>query len=141
MAKAKHRDVLEAGGVVVRRRDGEWQFLIVTAKRDPNAWVLPKGHIEDDESEADTAQREVREEAGVAAKVIAPLGAAVFPMGDKTRRVEFFLMTFDHKVVSTEDRRVRWLDYDSARAKLSYREARKILAQAQAYLDRTPPTR
>ncbi|GAB6106316.1 NUDIX hydrolase [Fusibacter bizertensis] len=37
-------------------------------------WVLPKGKIEQDESSEETAVREVKEEAGVKAKVLTPIG-------------------------------------------------------------------
>ena len=37
-------------------------------------WVLPKGKIEQDETSEETAVREVKEEAGVKAKVLTPIG-------------------------------------------------------------------
>lgn len=52
-----------AGGVVVRRIDGEVHVLLI---RDPyKNWGLPKGHLEGDETPAAAALREVTEETGL----------------------------------------------------------------------------
>ena len=39
-----------AGGVVARSADGEWEYLLVEARRSRGEWVLPKGHIETGET-------------------------------------------------------------------------------------------
>ena len=62
--------VLQAGGLVVRRTDGGHAVLLVSSRRDPSVWVLPKGHIEAGESPEQTASREVREEAGIEGDVV-----------------------------------------------------------------------
>ena len=56
----KHRS---AGVVVVRPDDGDWRFLILRAYRH---WDFPKGLIEPDETPLAAAQRETREETGLA---------------------------------------------------------------------------
>jgi len=48
-----------------RTPDGPPRFLIVRTKGGKR-WTFPKGHVEPGESESDAAQRELREEAGVA---------------------------------------------------------------------------
>lgn len=63
-----------AGGIVFRGKGTKKEFLIVKTKKPPYEWVLPKGHIELGESSKETAIREVREEAGVWAKIIKHLG-------------------------------------------------------------------
>ena len=52
-------------GMVCFNLTGE--VLIVTAMADPKTWVLPKGHIEKDETPDQTAKRETEEEAGIVA--------------------------------------------------------------------------
>ena len=59
-----------AGGVVYRLKDKTPELLVVTARRDPSAWVLPKGHVERGESTEQTAVREIFEEAGVTARIV-----------------------------------------------------------------------
>ena len=83
-----------AGGVVVNE-GGDQVLVLVRPERDEVR--LPKGHIEDSESAADTALREVREEAGYRdLEILADLGEqlVVFLLEGKTvRRTErYFLL-------------------------------------------------
>lgn len=56
-----------AGGIVFRRRQNTLEILLLAWKngRDETEYVLPKGHIEDDESAMETAIREISEETGL----------------------------------------------------------------------------
>ncbi|NLW45872.1 MAG: NUDIX domain-containing protein [Firmicutes bacterium] len=63
-----------AGGVVFRKENGRIEFLLVTSNSNPNRWIIPAGHVEDGETFIDAALREVAEEAGVEAIVVASLG-------------------------------------------------------------------
>ena len=56
-----------AGGVVVNPR-GEWLMI-----RRNGRWDLPKGHLEPGEELAVCAAREIEEETGVSAEVVAPI--------------------------------------------------------------------
>ncbi len=61
------RTVEGAGGVVI---NGAGRVLMIRHKN--GTWVFPKGHIEPGESKTQTAEREVAEEAGVAASILDP---------------------------------------------------------------------
>ena len=63
-----------AGGVVVR--DGQCVVIVPTrlAANGTKVLALPKGHPEEGESPSEAALREVREEAGVVARLVEPLG-------------------------------------------------------------------
>ncbi len=62
-----------AGGVVVRRFRGR-PFLAAVRLKGGSVLALPKGHIDEGETSAQAAQREVREEAGVEAELVEKLG-------------------------------------------------------------------
>ena len=66
--------VTHAGGVVWRRVDGRNEYLLARALRPSNAWVFPKGHLEDGETSEQAAVRETREETGIDATIVVPLG-------------------------------------------------------------------
>jgi 8-oxo-dGTP pyrophosphatase MutT (NUDIX family) len=55
-------------------------------------WSLPKGHVDDGESDAVAAVREVHEETGVRAEVIAPLRATEHATSVGRKQVQWFLM-------------------------------------------------
>ena len=56
-----------AGGIVYRKRENHIEILMLAWKnaRGVVEYVLPKGHIEDDESAMETARREIAEETGL----------------------------------------------------------------------------
>jgi 8-oxo-dGTP pyrophosphatase MutT (NUDIX family) len=121
-----------AGGVVVRRDGPELRFLLVTARRQPGLWVFPKGHIETGETPEEAAVREVIEEAGVRATVVAPIGATEFRSARGQVRAQFYLMDFVSESSPGEDRRLAWMTADEARRALIYEDARLLITRAAA---------
>src|SRR5947209_17489521 len=76
-----------AGGVVVR---GGNVAVIVPVKRDAQGrrvLGLPKGHPEAGETPEEAAEREVREETGLATELIEPLGEVSYFYERRGRRV------------------------------------------------------
>lgn len=67
---------VSCGGVVIHR--GKILLLYKNFKNRYEGWVLPKGTVEKDEEYKDTALREVREEAGVAASIIKYVGKSQY---------------------------------------------------------------
>lgn len=68
-----------SGGIVFRRskKTNEVEILLIQDAKD--RWTIPKGHIEEGETAKETAEREIREEAGLEEmKVLAWLGKIHF---------------------------------------------------------------
>jgi 8-oxo-dGTP pyrophosphatase MutT (NUDIX family) len=130
----------QAGAIVVRQDTREPQVLLVTAKRDPGAWIFPKGHIEKGETPEEAAVRETREEAGVVGKVIAPAGILEYGFLGAKARVEYFLIEFSREAGPPENGRQRtWCDLDGALDRLNYKNTRKLLRRAWKLLYRGEP--
>jgi len=81
----RHRPVISevvreptAGGIVYRRgKDGGVEVLLISDSK--GRWTIPKGHIEDGETPRRAAEREIREETGLAEmKVLDWLGKINF---------------------------------------------------------------
>ena len=64
---------------VFRRDDGHWRTALVWHPR-LECWIPPGGHVEADEDPAEAAVREVREEAGLAVRLV-PGPQAPMPSG------------------------------------------------------------
>jgi deoxyribose-phosphate aldolase len=98
-----------AGGLVVRLGKAGREVLMI----DDNYGhvTFPKGHVEPGETWEDAAIREIREETGVEARVLAPLGRVEYPIerdGEPVRKqVRFFLLEeidkVDEPVVQEEE--------------------------------------
>ena len=108
----------------------EPRVLLVTARRNPNNWIFPKGHIEDGESRKDAAVREAREEAGIDGKVAGRAGSMSFNFGDNRYRVHYFVVTTSGEGKEREGRRLRWCRYKQALRRLTYDETRDLLREA-----------
>ncbi len=57
-----------SAGAIVFRREKEIKYLLLYKEASNNykeSWDFPKGNVEKDEDEIETAKREVKEEAGI----------------------------------------------------------------------------
>jgi 8-oxo-dGTP pyrophosphatase MutT (NUDIX family) len=129
--------VRQAGGIVFRTdKRGGVRVLVVTSRRNPGRWVLPKGSIKRRESAADAALREVHEESSVRGKIVGRAGTAKYGSGRGLVRVEFFLVRYRAADDSAhEARTVRWLTIDEAIDTISNASVRRVLADARRELD------
>ena len=132
-----------AGGVVVR--DGDCIVIVPTRRAADGSKVLalPKGHPDGEESAADAALREVREETGVEAVLVDKLGDIRYWYMRGGRRiakvVSFFLLEYvageledhDHEV-----ERAEWMPLDEAARRLTYKGEREMAAAGGRVLSR-----
>jgi 8-oxo-dGTP pyrophosphatase MutT (NUDIX family) len=117
----------QAGAIVVRAGKTEPRILLVTARRNPNNWIFPKGHVESGETLKAAAVREAREEAGIEGKVVGAAGRMSFEFGENTYRVTYFVVKTVDAGKQREGRRLRWLKYKQALRRLTYDETRDLL--------------
>lgn len=123
---------------MVRFDDGTPHFLIIKAKKNPNHWIFPKGHIENSESAKDAAIREVREEAGIEATLLDHAGALEFNYAGEIIEVEFYLLKYSRTVGGGEQRESRWCTYQEALDLLSFNDAKDLLRSSLKILEKHP---
>jgi 8-oxo-dGTP pyrophosphatase MutT (NUDIX family) len=124
-----------AGGVVLRRMGGQ-PFVAVVRVRD-EILALPKGHPDGDESPAEAAQREVREETGLDAELVEKLGDVSYHYmrgGNRvSKRVEFFLFRYRSGNLEDHDHEVEealWIPLAEAPERLAYKGEREMAVAA-----------
>lgn len=127
------------GAIVFTRRDGQLLFVIV--QEQAGAYSFPKGHMEGDETEMETARREVWEETG-----LRPAFLQGFRQQDEydlrekpgtRKKVTYFLAEFgDEPLVPREGeiRRIQLLPYEQAVNLFEHENTRRIFAAALAFL-------
>jgi 8-oxo-dGTP pyrophosphatase MutT (NUDIX family) len=104
---------------------------------------LPKGKLDGDETPEQAAVREVREETGLAGRVVEPLGSVAYTYTGKRgkavpKEVHFFLMELADSDVGEPDGefgRVFWCPLEEASGRLSFETERDVLARAQRALE------
>lgn len=143
-ARARQPHPLEersAGGVVL---NGEDVLVVVPTRRAANGshvLALPKGHLDGDETDEQAAIREVREEGGVEAELVASLGDVHYHYRRRGRliskRVRFFLFEFRSGSPTDHDHEIeeaRWLPMKDAVKQLTYPGEREMV---QSVLSKT----
>jgi bis(5'-nucleosidyl)-tetraphosphatase len=118
------------GGVVFRLTSEGPRYLLVEASGTRDRWLFPKGHVEDGETAAEAALREVWEEAGVRARTIRRLRRVEQKKEGDWITVVYYLMAYAGRKAALEDRRVRWLTFDEAIEALDLGKSRRVLRSA-----------
>jgi len=136
----KTSPVPQAGAIAFKIVDDSPLILLVRAKKTPDDWIFPKGHIELGETVEETAARELAEEAGVRAEPVGLVGTVEFRSGDEDVQVSYCLLIFVSEVPREEKRERRWCSYEEALKLLSHDNAvdllRKALPHIQTHLPR-----
>jgi 8-oxo-dGTP pyrophosphatase MutT (NUDIX family) len=141
-----------AGGVVIRDNAGSWEVAVIRP-HGRNLWALPKGHVDPGETPEQTAAREVREETGLTATLVSPLGEIRYVYqfrGQRIfKRVHFFLFRFQAGELGVlppgprvEVDETRWVPLERLVSVLGYKGEKSIAARAVRLLragDSTPP--
>jgi len=141
----KERTETSSGGVVYRIVGGEAE-VVIAEQRDRithrTTTRLPKGKIDPGESAADAAVREVAEEIGLRARVIAALGSVEYDYAEDSDRVSkevhYFLMEWvpgESLKLDGEMDRTYWCAIDEAEAKLTFETEQRAIGWARAQLE------
>ena len=131
---------VSAGGIVYRGSGPDTEVVIVRVVPELR-WQLPKGIIDDGETIERAALREVREESGMTAEIVAPLETIEYWFTadwDNIRRrihkfVHFFLMRYKDGDGSDHDHEVdevRWVTVDEALHTLKFKSERDLVQKA-----------
>jgi 8-oxo-dGTP pyrophosphatase MutT (NUDIX family) len=120
-----------AGGLVVRRMRGR-DYVATVLVKDGTVHALPKGHIEEGETAAQAAEREVLEETGLRATLVEKLGDVKYwyvrkwSDGERVFKVvSFFLFRYRSGSLRDFDRGevdgAEWIPLAEAPKRLAYR--------------------
>ena len=118
------------------------KYLLV--KQSQGHWGFPKGHIESGEKFINTAIRELKEETGI--KKITFLRKKILFRDNYSfnntnakiiKIVDYFLaesLVTKVKIDNDEIINYKWVTYDKAFEKITFKESKKILKQANKYI-------
>lgn len=125
------KTVAQAGAIAFKIVDDSPSVLLVRAKKNPEHWIFPKGHIDPGETAEVAARRELEEEAAIKGELVAFVGSLEFQSGDEQVHVDYFAYRFLADVARTEEREVRWCTFKEALELLSHADAADLLRKAR----------
>ena len=123
------------------------EFLLIQhptkSNGDEGHWDFPKGHVEGNETELETAKRELIEETGIVEfRIFNGFRHRIEYKFSKDNRIVskeviFFLAESNIKDVklSSEHQNFIWLNFNLAYSKLTYANAKEVLAAVKMFLD------
>lgn len=125
------------GAVVYRWNMDELEVLVIYQKK--GFWAIPKGHVEGEETEIETAYREIFEETGVKVKIDDGFRYVITysPKEGVLKDVVFFVgevIGGQLKPQEQEVNEVLWMDYHKALDIVTYDDVKIVLERAFEYL-------
>ncbi len=130
------------GAILFRINQGKREYLLVLNKKGNvrGHWGFPKGHTEVNESETDTAKREILEETGI--KIDEFLSGfremvTYFPKPEIIKDVIYFLSEVKDSAILLQESEIadfKWLSYDDALNLVSFNKS--LLDKAEEYLNK-----
>jgi len=136
----KTRQPVAAGGVIFRIVEGHAEVALCFKRRE-KIWCLPKGLIEQGETDEESALREVKEETGLKGEIVKKIGLIKYGFFGKGQHyfktVHFYLLQYSEG--STDDHdfevdKVEWFPISEALQILAYAKEKIILGKAESMI-------
>lgn len=123
------------GAIVYRKFHGNTEILLIKHINSGH-WSFPKGHVENGETEMETAKREIKEETAIDVMIDPTFRETVTysPKKDTVKVVVYFLArakNVDFTPQESEISEIRWVDISYAVNILSYENDRTIVSRAK----------
>lgn len=123
------------GGIIFYKTRQNTKILLVK-NNNGRYWSFPKGHIEDGETEEETAVREIKEETGLDVTLVNGFReiSEYCPFGKIRKRVVFFLaraFTDNVRIQEEEIDSYIWVDLQQARKLCTYDNDLRIIEKAE----------
>ncbi len=109
------KDLISKAGVVVyrKKKNGEIEVLLISARKHKGSWVFPVGTVEDHETLRVTATRECEEESGYIVEVEDEVGMVKIPSETTVGYYTFYKATVLQETDNYEkDRKRKWVGLD-----------------------------
>ena len=126
-------------GALIYRTQESGLDILVLKHRKGGHWAFPKGHVEGNETEKETALREIKEETGLDVELQPGYRHRVFysPKKGVKKEVVYFLgYAEDSRTIRQEEEisEIKWVSIENAHKYLTYKNDRNLLEKAKRYL-------
>ena len=126
------------GAIVYRKYHGNTEILLVRSIKSGH-WSFPKGHVEEGETEEETARREIKEETGL--DVLLDTGfretVTFSPKRNTKKTVVYFVgMATSRELMPQQEEisELKWHEIGQAVGVLTYENDKTIVNKAKAFI-------
>ena len=128
------------GAVVFTKNTEGIKYVIIESKE--GYYGFPKGHVEDNETELETARREVLEETGLQVEFLENFrieDSHPFQRNEETRMkyIVYFLAEFSNQFLRAQESElnsIHLMDYETAMSSFQFESSKHILKEAHKFL-------
>lgn len=122
-------------GAVVLRREEDGLRVLLVRHRNGSHWSFPKGHVEQGETEQQTALREIREETGLEVRLLQGFRTTVSysPKAGVKKQVVYFIGVPTNGILTPQQEEIqelRWVSTEEAEQLVTYANDRHVLTEA-----------
>ncbi|MDY3988141.1 MAG: NUDIX domain-containing protein [Massilioclostridium sp.] len=126
------------GAIVFRKFHGNVELLLIKHANGGH-WSFPKGHVEQGESEVETAMREIKEETGIDVIVDPTFREVVSysPKREIMKDVIYFIAkakTHDYVPQEEEISEIKWVELGRVHTLLTYDNDKQLVNKAKPFL-------
>lgn len=131
-------------GAVISRESGDGIEILLIRHKNGGHWSFPKGHVEDGETEEQTALREIREETGLQVRLDQAFRHTVSysPKELVWKEVVYFaaaVLSGQEHVQPEEISDMGWFTPAQAEERITYENDQKILGEFLRFRQENPP--
>ncbi|WP_160687745.1 NUDIX domain-containing protein [Clostridium sp. C2-6-12] len=130
---------VSCGAIVFTRKDNEIYFAIVKSLE--GFYGFPKGHIEGNETEEETALREIYEEIGIKPQIIAGFRTTdehtIPNKNDVIKRIVYFLAEYDNQQIRYQEEELEGaylMTYKEAMDAFQFESSKRILNEVREFI-------
>lgn len=126
------------GIIIYKIENNEIKYLLL--HQNNNCWSFPKGHVENNETEFETALRETKEECNLIVKLDNNFRESILyeiPIKNTLKEAVYFIgipVSNDIKLQEEEITDFKWLNFNDAYNKLEFDNIRNVLIKANKYI-------
>ena len=126
------------GAIILDKQQGKMKTLLL--KHNGGHWAFAKGHVEGDETEEQTALREIKEETGLEVELDTAFRTSVkySPMSGVEKEVIYFLaykLQGNEKPQLEEISQIRWATLEEAKDIVTFDNDKQIILKVKKYLE------
>ena len=131
-------DEKSCGALVYRKYHGNTEILLIKHINSGH-WAFPKGHVEEGETEIETAMREIKEETGIDVIIDQSFREIVTysPRRDTHKEVVYFIAkakNTDYTPQEDEIADIKWVEISRAGSVLAYENDKSIVNKAKNFI-------